>query len=318
MDNYFKFWEEHRGYASPIAVFGKNPRIVTVSEPLEFEGSAPQGLYGDGKTEPDYRAIAEHYGIEHKGGGERIAVLTNPESIQGPITQGDLELRLQGITSVDIAAAKAGKVAPFYDLALIGAVITRDCNLIVGTRGRRHGVSLTEDRVIKMADNCLALAPGGGVTFRTENPLEYTLKSEAQEELGISPEDIEKTELIGLFNAGKIGPSGYKFVAAIHTRFKASAIIQSHIDSLARYNDLGKQGFSKEKIANVMESEGRPRDVWEHSQLRALSFEPGEIRKFVRHIPASDSNLLEHQKCGIGIGALLMAAEYADFFDDGQ
>mgnify|MGYP001566406303 CR=1 FL=1 len=304
-----------RDLASPTAFIDPvYAKVAIETEPANFPGRPPRELYGDANTEPDYTSIAKNYGLEFKGGGERIAVLVNPPSLDDkPFFDMGANLKLAGVTSVDIAAAKKGKILgtdgkpvtnPFYDLAVIGGVVTADDKLILGTRGRRFGKELTADRVMTMADNCYALAPGGGATFRFEgNPLEYTLFHEAQEELALTRSEINGYGLDGLFLAKQIGPIGLKAVYRVRTTLDSTEILDRHERGLARYTELCTAGKKQDEVADQLVKEGLAPDVWEHSKLEALSLD--ETLDRLGKMTPNMQNPLENKACGIGVGAIL-------------
>jgi len=304
-------WERHKDYVDKIAVFDKNISVRIDSKPFEFPGMAPVEFYGDAQTEPNYAAIAQHYSLEYKGGGERISVLRNLEDV----IHGANELMLAGTTSVDVAAEKKGKISSIPHLALIGAINTEDHHLIVGLRGRRYGKELTPERVKDMADNCYALAPGGGLTFRfNENPLDYTLEHEAMEELGIKKEEIRDHRPLGIFKAKKIGPLGYKIVEFAETTLSSEEIIDRHREAYRKYLDLCGQEIPEKEACKQVAEEFGCGDCWEHSSLLRVYSNTSDIDFFISTISSVDSidekNYIHHQKCGIGVGALLLVADH--------
>jgi len=307
-------WKRHKDYAEKIAVFDKNISVRIDSKPFEFSGMAPVEFYGDAQTEPNYAAIAQHYSLEYKGGGERISVLRNLEEV----IQGASELVLAGATSIDVAAEKKGKITSIPHLALIGAINTEDHHLIVGLRGRRYGKELTPERVKDMADNCYALAPGGGLTFRfNESPLTYTLEHEAMEELGVKKGDIKNPGPIALFRALKIGPTGYKIVEFAETNLSSDEIIYRHKEAYEKYLSLCKSGIPEKDACKKIAEEFGCGDCWEHSELISLRADSVSIENFVNNIRSfeniDETNYMHHQKCGIGVGALLSVADYLDY-----
>jgi hypothetical protein len=301
-------WDQYTEYASPIAVFplksNTSVKVTPDYSVFEFEGMASAKLY----AEPDFAGIAQHYGLEYKGGGERVSVLKNLDEVKS----GSLELKLAGVTSVDVAADKKNLIH-IPHLALIGAMHTTDERLIIGERGRRYGQEFTEKRVRDFADGCRALTPGGALTFASENPLDYTLEHEGTEENGLTRDQILNRKILSVFYVPKtkklIGPSGLKIVEYFEVPFHSDEIIDMHEQALERYHDLCKEGLPKDAVAEKLEQEGLPKDIWEHTKLVAIDFDKKSILDFVDKIPRNEANLLEHQLCGIGVGALLSVAD---------
>ena len=268
---------------------------------------APKEMYGNSSIEPDYEKIAKHYGMEYKGGGERISVLKNLEEITEDCSN---KLILSGVTFIDISAAKKNKISPLTDLAILCAIHTNDDKILVGVRGRRYGKELTSERVRDMANNCYALVPAGGLTFRfDENPLDYTLKNEAMEELGIFPNEISNKKIISIFKANKIGPLGYKIVEIFKTPLNSKEIIERHKESLNEYFSLCKNLPEKE-ACKKLKTENKPNDAWEHSEIIPLNMNVSALEKFIEEIPKNENNYLQHRLCGIGIGGLLSVVDY--------
>jgi len=305
--------DKFREYSGRSRVIDPNTPVNVNRDVFEFVGMASKELYGSASVEPDYAGIARHYGLEFKGGGERIAVMTNPIPANAAHLVKTASIDLAGVTSIDIAAAKKGKILgpdgkpapkPFDDLAVIGGVFTGDDKLLVGTRSRRYGKELTADRVMNLADNCYALAPGGGATFSySGNPLEFAMEHEAAEELALRRSEMKSMNLVGLFHAIKVGPTGLKFVYDIATPIESGELLERHRRGLARYNELHKNGMSQQEVAATLQSEGLAPDVWEHSRLEALSLE--ETISRLRAIEPNMQNPLENRVCGIGVGAIL-------------
>ena len=303
--------DKFKDFAECVRFFPYGTGVIVSDSPVEFVGRAPRELYGSATNPPNYAAIARHYGIEFRGNAEETAALVNfsPSNPHNAFAEG--KLTLAPVTSVDIAAAKQGKildhdgkpvVAPFYDLAVIGGVFTQDDKLIVGARGRRFGKELTASRVLTMADDCFALAPGGGVGFvRQGNPLEIALGHEFEEELGISSTRAN-SHIQGVFKAKKVGPTGLKFVYSMNVKADSEEILDLHVRGLSRYTWLCSAGKPQDEVAEQLKAEGLAPDVWEHSRLEALSLDEVLLRLESME-PRLDSPL-ENHVCGIGVGAI--------------
>lgn len=304
-------WEKHKYYAE-LVKYLYNVRVVLDDKPLEFPGMAQRDFYGDANNEPNYSGIAQHYGLEFRV-GERISVLKNLEEV----IEGSNELVLAGTTSIDVNAEKKGKIKPIPHLALIGAVNTNDGKIIVGLRGRRYGKELTPERVRDMADNCYALAPGGGLTFKfNENPLTYTLEHEAIEELGIKSNEIKSHTPIAIFKANKIGPLGYKILESVSIILSSKEVIEKHKEAYEKYLSLCEKGINEKDACKRVAEEFGCGDCWEHSELLALEANTNSIRKFLDNIPLVEpidgTNYSYNRMCGIGVGSLLSIAGWFD------
>lgn len=314
------------GYTRTLLVCGPGQKFnaTTDEEPFDFPGRAPRELYGDRNNLPRFAEIAAHYGLSYKGGGERIATLVSPSPDNlGKGGALDLELRLAGITSVDVEAAKAGSIKddqgkplknPFYNLAVIGATFTSDRKLMVGERGRRFGAVLTPDRITKMGDACWALAPSGGATFvYDQDPVDYTIRAEAGQELGLKPEELKGVSGIGIFNALKIGPTGVKIVVGLQAGVTSEELIDRHLRARTAYEKSAQSGLDKGAIAQRLIDGGHAPDVWEHTRLIGIPVDSESIRDFVnKAVVDYNPNQLVHTACGIGVGALELLAEYLE------
>ena len=190
-----------------VRLFREAPSFTVTNQVAEFPKRPDIDFY---EPEPDYDGLAKRYGVEHKGFTEKVANLTNPEDLK----DGN-ELEINWVTSVDVLASRTGyfEENPFFQLAAIGIVRTGDRNVLVGVRGG----DITPERVDRFASGLYGCPPGGSVLFEHDygdtDPITHTLKEEMEEELGDFY--IDGQRLLGVFEAFKPGPTGYKFVSVL-------------------------------------------------------------------------------------------------------
>ena len=134
------------------------------------------------------------------------------------------------------------------------------------------------------------------------------------EELGIKKEEIRDHRPLGIFKAKKIGPLGYKIVEFAETTLSSEEIIDRHREAYRKYLDLCGQEIPEKEACKQVAEEFGCGDCWEHSSLLRVYSNTSDIDFFISTISSVDSidekNYIHHQKCGIGVGALLLVADH--------
>jgi hypothetical protein len=273
----------------------------------EFDRRADLGLYDrlygpHGEVMDDtWQELGDHHNLGDKDRGwkEQILNLRNPEALENE--EGALNLECDWVTSYDVRALR-GPDTPFFQLAAIGAVVTKDDQILLGTRGG----AITPERVKKFGSGLYGLPPGGSVSFRPEyigdpnvDPIQDTIGAEFAEEIG--PQfRFEYNGLIGIFEAFEPGPTGIKFLSLMRTTATLHEIQEVNKEANAVYDELvstvGKEDAKKELIIRKL-----PPDAWEHSEIFGipLSLASAGDRSLSRALSYSSNKYT-----GIGAGAL--------------
>lgn len=294
-----------KSLARTVVLFGnEKPKFAMHDKIAGFFHRPPIELY---EPQVRYDDLIKHYGIGPTNYREKTANLMNPGVLEN--YKGET-LNLNWVTSIDDLAARAGYFSkkagkpvknPFFQLMAIGVVKTSDDEILLGVRGGE----ITPERVDSFASGLYGLLPTGSVKFKSDyriDPMTDTVEEEFSEEVG-SFSIIEQTP-IGVFEAEKPGPTGYKFVSML----KADASLKEIQEANMRANELYarriEEGVTKEDVSVELRDRGLPPDAWEHSTILGLSHDPSPIRKLVNAQPQSFS--------GIGAGALNLFAEYLE------
>ncbi len=282
--------------ARKICVFGDTKLVFTIDDTIvDFEKRPSTSLY---TPVVRYEDLFSHYGLIPSDFRERVANLTNPQTLENYAGEA---LNLNWVTSVDVLAARAGHIPvdSFFQLAAIGIVKTKDNQILVGVRGGE----ITPERIDRFASGLYGTPPGGSVKFQREyhaDPIIDTVMDEFREELGYF--DITSQELLGAFEAFKPGPTGVKFVSNLTTDATLEQIQEVNTRANQQYEHLLKQGATKEEAAQELRNRNLPPDAWEHSSIIGVYNHPRAIRCLVETQP----------QAGIGAGALLLYAESID------
>ena len=219
---------------------------------------------------------------------------------------------------MDIVAARSRKIPKdsFYQLAAIGVTRTSDDHILIGIRGG----DVNSKRVDRFSSGMYGFPPGGSVTAKSEyklDPITDTLGDEFYGEVAGNPNitgiHLERMKPIGVFEANKPGPTGYKFVSLIETDATLDQVLKINLESNAQLGDhiedLAREGMTDRKSArkaaqNVLGEVGLPPDSWEHQPIMGLPNNSTYLRNHV------DNQHSLH--CGISAGTTLLYADWLD------